>query len=39
MSPNGQIKVLIKPDGWEFVRLADIPPSQHEAKQIEFMEA
>jgi hypothetical protein len=39
MSPNGQIKVHIEPHGREFVRLAEIPPSQHQAKQIEFMEA
>jgi hypothetical protein len=39
MFPNGQIKVLIEPHGREIFRLAEIPLSQHESKQTEFMEA
>jgi len=37
--PDGDIKALIKPHVDEHVRLAEIPPSQHEAKRTEFMEA
>ena len=37
--PGGQIKALIEPHVGEYVRLAEIPPSQHEAKRIEFVEA
>jgi hypothetical protein len=37
--PGGQIKALIEPHLGEYVRLAEIPPSQHEAKRIEFVEA
>jgi hypothetical protein len=36
---GGQIKALIKPHVEEHVRLAEIPPSQHEAKRTEFSEA
>ncbi len=37
--PGGQIKALIEPHFGEYVRLAEIPPSQHEAKRTEFVEA
>lgn len=37
--PSGDIKALIKPHVDEHVRLAEIPPSQHEAKRAEFVEA
>ena len=37
--PDGEIKALIKPHVEEHVRLAEIPPSQHEAKRTEFVEA
>ena len=37
--PDMQIKDLIAPHLGEYVRLAEIPPSQHEAKATEFAEA
>lgn len=37
--PGGQIKALIESHFGEYVRLAEIPPSQHEAKRTEFVEA
>jgi Protein of unknown function (DUF499) len=37
--PAGQIKALIRSHLEEYVRLAEIPPSQHEAKRAEFVEA
>ena len=37
--PGVQIKALIEPHLGEYVRLAEIPPSQHEARRTEFMEA
>jgi hypothetical protein len=37
--PGDQIKALIKPHVEEHVRLAEIPPSQHESKRTEFEEA
>jgi hypothetical protein len=37
--PSGDIKALIKPHVEEHVRLAEVPPSQHEAKRTEFAEA
>lgn len=37
--PGGQIKALIEPHLGEYVRLAEIPPSQHEAKRAEFVES
>jgi hypothetical protein len=37
--PGGQIKALIEPHLGEYVRLAETPPSQHETKRIEFVEA
>jgi len=37
--PGGQIKALIEPHLGEYVRLAEIPPSQHEGKRAEFAEA
>jgi hypothetical protein len=37
--PSGQIKAVIEPHLGEYVRLAEIPPSQHEAKRAEFVEA
>jgi hypothetical protein len=37
--PGDQIKTLIKPHVDEHVRLAEVPPSQHETKNSEFAEA
>jgi hypothetical protein len=37
--PDGDIKALITPHVEEHVRLAEVSPSQHEAKRVEFMEA
>jgi hypothetical protein len=37
--PTGDIKALIKPHVDEHVRLAEVPPSQHEGKGAEFLEA
>lgn len=37
--PSGDIKALIEPHVDEHVRLAEVPPSQHEAKRAEFAEA
>lgn len=37
--PAGQINALIKPHIEEYVRLAEVPASQHEAKRAEFVEA
>jgi hypothetical protein len=34
-----QITTLVKPHAEEYLRLAQIPPSQHEAKRTEFVEA
>src|ERR1019366_2492851 len=37
--PGDQIKALIEPHLRGYVRLAEIPPSQHEAKRADFVEA
>ena len=37
--PDTQIRALIATHVAEYVRLAEVPPPQHEAKRIEFMEA
>jgi hypothetical protein len=37
--PSGDVKALIKPHVDEHVRLTEVPPSQHEAKRAEFVEA
>src|ERR1039458_3097696 len=37
--PKDNVEVVIKPYLDEYVRLAEIPPSQHEARRTEFMEA
>jgi Protein of unknown function (DUF499) len=37
--PGDQINALIKPHVEEHVRLAEVPPSQHESRRTEFMEA
>src|SRR5437879_7839513 len=34
--PPGNIATLIKPHADEYLRLAEIPPSQHETKRAEF---
>lgn len=37
--PGSQIKALIKPHVEEHIRLAEVPPSQHDAKRTEFVRA